>query len=149
MIVQPGERNSIDQRWLQYELWEQHRIKFIRKSLAEIEEHAILDESTGSLIIDELELAVAYFRAGYTPNDYPTEKEWAGRLKLERSLAIKCPNIAYHLAGTKKIQQVLYDRVVLDKYLPEKEEADKVFASFTDQYSLDPGSDESVRNARI
>ncbi|MFN9945187.1 MAG: nucleotidyltransferase domain-containing protein, partial [bacterium] len=29
------------------------------------------------------------------------------RLLLERSRAIKCPNIADHLAGSKKIQQVL------------------------------------------
>ena len=26
---------------------------------------------------------------------------------MERSLAIKCPSIQYHLAGTKKIQQAL------------------------------------------
>jgi glutathione synthase len=145
MIVQPGERNSIDQRWLQYTLFERYGIKLFRKSLLELETQAILDEATGVLTIDGHEVAVAYFRAGYTPNDYPSEKEWSGRLKLERSLAIKCPNITYHLAGTKKIQQVLYDRAILDKYLPNKAEADTVFACFTDQYSLDPGANEQVR----
>ncbi len=42
-------------------------------------------------------------RAGYTPVDYHGESEWNARELIESSLAIKCPNIAYHLAGTKKV----------------------------------------------
>lgn len=63
----------------------------------------------GTLIVDESgsEVAVVYFRAGYAPRDYFGRAEWDARLKLERSTAIKCPSIAYHLAGTKKVQQVL------------------------------------------
>lgn len=53
------------------------------------------------------EVAVVYFRAGYAPRDYFGRAEWDARLKLERSTAIKSPNIGYHLAGTKKVQQVL------------------------------------------
>ena len=49
---------------------------------------------------------MAYYRAGYTPDDYPTESEWAARLLIERSFAIKCPSIGQHLAGTKKVQLV-------------------------------------------
>ena len=52
-------------------------------------------------------MAVIYFRCGYHPDQYPTEREWDARLMMERSLAIKCPSIQYHLAGTKKIQQEL------------------------------------------
>jgi glutathione synthase len=52
-------------------------------------------------------VAVIYFRCGYHPDQYPTEREWDARLMMERSLAIKCPSIQYHLAGTKKIQQEL------------------------------------------
>jgi glutathione synthase len=52
-------------------------------------------------------VAVAYFRAGYTPTDYPSETEWQARLLLERCNAIKCPSVAYQLAGTKKLQQVI------------------------------------------
>ena len=61
------------------------------------------------------QVVVAYFRAGYTPNDYTSDEEacWAARLKIERSTAIKCPDIGLHLAGTKKIQQVLYNKTVL------------------------------------
>lgn len=60
---------------------------------------------------------MVYFRAGYTPNDYPTQKEWDGRLLIERSKAIKCPNISYHLAGAKKVQQVLANPGELEKYV--------------------------------
>ena len=46
------------------------------------------------------------FRAGYSPNDYPSSSEWEARLLIEKSMAIKCPNIAYHLTGTKKVHMI-------------------------------------------
>jgi hypothetical protein len=36
-----------------------------------------------------------------------SSQEWQGRLLLEQSTAIVCPDIAMHLAGAKKIQQEL------------------------------------------
>jgi hypothetical protein len=51
-------------------------------------------------------VAVVYFRAGYTPTDYPSEAEWEARALVERCDAYKCPCVAYQLAGAKKIQQV-------------------------------------------
>jgi glutathione synthase len=62
-------------------------------------------------------ISVAYFRAGYTPRDYTSEAEWDAYLTIERSTAIKCPNINYHLAGSKKIQQALAAPNVLEKYV--------------------------------
>ena len=55
---------------------------------------------------------------------------------MERSLAIKCPSIHYHLAGTKKVQQELAKPGRLDKYLT-KAEATVVQESFTGLFSLD------------
>lgn len=52
---------------------------------------------------DGKEVAVVYYRSGYSPDQYHTNKEWETRLMLERSKAIKCPSIQYHLAGTKKV----------------------------------------------
>ena len=48
---------------------------------------------------------------------------------IERSMAIKCPNISYHLAGTKKMQQVVASPGVLERYfthliLPSSHNAD-------------------------
>ncbi|MCI33013.1 glutathione synthetase chloroplastic-like, partial [Trifolium medium] len=42
--------------------------------------------------------------------------EWAARLLMEQSSAIKCPSISYHLVGTKKIQQELAKPGVLERY---------------------------------
>lgn len=53
-------------------------------------------------------VAVVYYRAGYTPDHYHSEAEWSARLLIERSKAIKCPNIQYHLAGTKKVSKKTY-----------------------------------------
>jgi Eukaryotic glutathione synthase len=69
----------------------------------------------------EVLVSVAYYRAGYTPDDYPTDIEWSARETIENSLATKCPTIGYQLAGTKKIQQVLCEENVLEKFLPRKE----------------------------
>lgn len=75
---------------------------------AQIEAGGVLGED-GTLTVDggAVEIAVVYFRAGYAPGDYFGRAEWDARLKLERSTAIKSPSIGYHLAGTKKVQQVL------------------------------------------
>lgn len=48
-------------------------------------------------------VAVVYYRSGYELEAYPTDKEWDIRLLIERSRAIKCPSVQYHLAGTKKV----------------------------------------------
>jgi hypothetical protein len=76
-------------------------------------------DAAGALWVDGEKVTLAYFRAGYTPTDYPTDKEWAGRLLLETSAAIKCPSIAVHLAGTKKVQQDLTRPGVLERFLPQ------------------------------
>lgn len=64
-----------------------------------------LDPSKGNaLLLDgKEEVSVVYFRAGYTPVDYPSEQAWAARLMVERSKAVKCPTLGYQLAGTKKV----------------------------------------------
>ena len=145
MVVQPGERNAFDQQWLQAKLWDSHRIRTIRKSLAEVAECATTDASGGLWIVGQ-RVTVAYFRAGYTPTDYPSEKEWEGRLLLEKSSAIKCPNMAYHLAGTKKVQQDLTRPGVLERFLPP-EDAAAMRGSFTGLWGLAAGVDEGVEEA--
>lgn len=36
MVVQPGERNAYDQQWLQLQLWEQHGVRTLRRTLAQV-----------------------------------------------------------------------------------------------------------------
>lgn len=76
---------------------------------------------------DPREVAVIYYRAAYTPNDYPTNDEWGTRLLLERSRAIKCPSMALQLAGAKKVQQVLTEPGVLEDFLLGAERPDVGF----------------------
>lgn len=56
-----------------------------------MEAHARVDERTKKLSLFGREVSVVYFRAGYAPADYPGEAEWAARMALERSAAVKCP----------------------------------------------------------
>jgi glutathione synthetase len=94
----------------------------------------------GTLTIDGLPVAVVYFRAGYTPNDYPSEAEWRARLLIECSSAIKCPSIAHHLVGTKKIQQELAKENVLERFLDNKADIEKVRKCFAGLWSLENDS---------
>lgn len=48
-------------------------------------------------------VGLVYLRSGYSPDDYPTDLEWAARTKLEKSAAAKCPSVAFQLAGAKKV----------------------------------------------
>ncbi|KAM0913042.1 hypothetical protein ACQ4PT_012407 [Festuca glaucescens] len=136
MIVQSKERNMYDQYWLVKYLKESHGITTIRKTLSEVEaEGQVLPD--GTLVVDDRKVAVVYFRAGYTPNDYPSEAEWSARLLMEQSSAVKCPSISYHLVGTKKIQQELAKPNVLERFLENKEEIANLRQCFAGLWSLD------------
>ncbi|KAL6842040.1 hypothetical protein ACP4OV_028019 [Aristida adscensionis] len=116
MIVQPEERNM--------------------KTLSQVEaEGQVLPD--GTLLVDGKKVAVVYYRAGYTPNDYPSEAEWRARLLMEQSSAVKCPSISYHLVGTKKIQQELSKPNVLERFLENKEDIAKLRKCFAGLWSLD------------
>ena len=64
MVVQPTERNQLDQRMLEYELWERHSVRVERLTLAELASNAEAD-STGALVVtspgsgDRFEVSVA------------------------------------------------------------------------------------------
>lgn len=70
---------------------------------------------------------------------------WDMRLMLERSRAVKCPDIATHLSGTKKVQQVLSQPGALERFFPgQSSVVEQVRATFTGLYSLD-----TVRSFRL
>ncbi|XP_056452369.1 glutathione synthetase-like [Gadus chalcogrammus] len=93
--------------------------------------------SDDRLFVDGWEVAVVFFRDGYVPGHY-TEESWATRLLMERSRAIKCPDIATHLAGTKKVQQVLARPGVLERFFPEQPQVvQQIRATFVGSYTLD------------
>jgi glutathione synthetase len=138
-VIQPGESNTVDQRMLEFQLWQQHSLPVVRLSLADIAASCHVDETSGALLYqEESEIGLVYYRAGYTPNDYPTDVEWQARYQLEVSRATKSPSLGYHLAGTKKVQQQLARPDVLEKFFPDDDDETvvkmrKVFAGL---YSL-------------
>ncbi|KAJ7135421.1 hypothetical protein C8R43DRAFT_1020950 [Mycena crocata] len=116
-VVQAGERNVFDQRLLEYELLEKHSIQVIRQTFDQLASSSSVDSTTRALYIADIEISTVYFRAGYTPTDYPTAAQYSTRFLLERSKAIKCPSIALQLAGGKKVQQVLAQPGMLERFL--------------------------------
>ena len=159
-VVQPNETNTVDQRLLEFALWDNHKIPVVRMSLAEIHDRVSLDEQTGRLTFGndnngiKQEVAVVYFRAGYAPTDYPSGYntndgsgiEWLARERLERGSATKCPSLGYHLAGTKKVQQELARAGVVERFFPEESDGDETAAqirtAFAGLYSLGADANE-------
>lgn len=80
------------------------------------------------------------------PVALPLSQNWEARLLLERSRAVKCPDIATQLAGTKKVQQELSRPGTLEKLLPGRTEAiARIRATFAGLYSLDMVSGAGAR----
>jgi len=149
MVVQPGETNSVDQRDLEFLLQQKHGVRMIRRTLFELATAAEMADGDGfggrELIVPDGDKRVAagvvYYRAGYTPDDYPSDTEWEGRAKVEHSSAIKCPDIFYHLFGTKKIQQVLAGPGVLKQFCSSTQEEKELATTFAGLYALGEGDD--------
>ena len=171
-VTQPDERNAFDQRAIEYELFNAHNIRCIRKTLAELAsmqeghatsvrlpKHELFVTAPWSGLkeedVEQVEISVVYYRAGYTPTDYEgkgNEKNWDARFLLEKSKAIKCPSVALQLAGAKKVQQVLSEEGVLERFLASDEKGVKgekygaealaqLRASWSELYPLDPHSE--------
>lgn len=116
-----------DQHWLSLKVYERFGARVIRKTFAEVNAEGRLDESR-RLVIGEQGVGVVYFRSGYAPEDYGCEGDWDARLMMERATAVKCPSVAYHLVGAKKVQQELAKDGVLERFLDDAEAVAQVSA---------------------
>ncbi|KAH8724724.1 glutathione synthetase large chain [Phaeosphaeriaceae sp. PMI808] len=153
-VVQDPERNVFDQRHLEYALLEENGVRSFRLPFGETLLHTKLDADRNLVYTPPnspsalYEVTTIYFRAGYSPDDYPKEEDWNARLHLEKSRAIKCPSILTQLAGCKKVQQVLATphSPHLQRFLPDAQKAARVLATFAPIYPLDQS--EAGREAR-
>uniref|UniRef100_A0A7N8X0N5 Glutathione synthetase n=1 Tax=Mastacembelus armatus TaxID=205130 RepID=A0A7N8X0N5_9TELE len=137
-LVEESQRNIFDHRYIENELWKRN-IPTIRKRFDDVCKTGSLDQDK-RLFVDGCEVAVVYYRNGYMPQNYVSEQSWDARLLMERSLAVKCPDISTHLVGTKKVQQVLAKPGVLEKFFPEQPEVvEQIRATFAGLYTLDMG----------
>lgn len=161
MVVQPGERNAVDQRHIEYRLsrisrstpvnsaHDQARLKeygrdtgiqVLRRTVAELTRDMCVHPETGLLFISGRPIALVYYRAGYAPTDLTTPLHWATYETLEACIAIKCPSLGHHLSGAKKVQQELAMPGVLERFVTQTE-AMKLRRHFAEMYGLEKDDD--------
>ncbi|KAI7793988.1 glutathione synthetase [Triplophysa rosa] len=139
-LVEDLQRNIYDHRYIENELWKKN-VPVIRRRFEDVCRTGHLDQRR-RLFVDSKEIAIVYFRNGYMPQNYTSEQSWDARLMMERSLAVKCPDISTHLAGTKKVQQELAPAGVLERFFPdEPETVAQIRATFAGLYTLDMGEE--------
>ncbi|KAK6351172.1 hypothetical protein TWF718_004342 [Orbilia javanica] len=151
-VIQDGERNAFDQRWLEYHLTQKYGIRVFRVTFEEIRKYTHHVRPNYELLFvpphafdgkkqQVYEISVVYFRAGYGPGDYPGQEEWNTRYFLEESRAIKCPTVLTQLAGSKKVQQVLAEKKNLEKFMGNERGEDgvveRIFDTFAAIYPMD------------
>lgn len=136
-VVQPDETNVIDQKLIEYELLEKHEILGRRVTFEQISRQVVLDEHNRLVYLPRGQVvSVVYYRAGYSPADYPSEMEWETRLLLESSHAIQCPSVLTQLAGSKKIQELLTHPDIIRQFV-DNEKAEQLEKTFVKMWPLD------------
>ncbi|XP_015592883.1 glutathione synthetase isoform X1 [Cephus cinctus] len=135
-VIEDVTYNICDQRFHEFEIRRLNPdIKVIRRNLTQLAAGAKLGQNK-ELLMDGYTIAVVYYRSGYEPGQYYSKNEWDARLLIERSLAIKCPSIQYHLAGAKKVQQALAKPEAVTRFLRDEKTIERVKEIFTGLYSL-------------
>lgn len=138
-IIQNNERNVFDQRVVEFSLLQEHGISSVRLNIDDIHEQTYRESRENRLFLKKTgqEIALIYFRAGYSPSDFQSEKSWENRLLLETSYAIKAPDLMTQLSGTKKIQQLLTDESILSVYVADNSDREQLLSTFVKIYPLD------------
>lgn len=153
-VVQDPENNVFDQLAISDCLLSSHEVRSFRLPFLDARIHTRIEpENRDRPLIyspphnpsSRYEVTTLYFRAGYSPTEYVTPEAWQARMHLERSGAIKCPSVLTHLAGSKKIQQILAtpSSPFLEKFLdstPFQGYIERIRATFAAIYPLDGSS---------
>lgn len=148
VLIEENVINLSDQKQIEFSLKKLNpKVNTVRRTFAQLENELRLSEDR-RLFVGDREIGVVYFRHGYSPQDY-TQTNIGLRTQIELSKAIKCPSIQHHLAGVKKIQQILTDKEVLRKFCTDNESFEKVHSTFAGIWplSLDEQGDQAYRMA--
>lgn len=156
-IIQEGEKNVFDQKHVEYALFSYHRIKTFRVAFdrvldqTELNTEKVLIYNPPAFPDRSYEATTVYLRAGYSPREYSSQKAWDVRYHLERSAAVKCPSVLTHLAGTKKVQQILAtpNSPYVMRFFPFDGLANRVKNSFARMYPMDAESDAGKEGRRL
>jgi glutathione synthase len=121
LLIPVGEVSVFDQRITETRLVEEHGLKTLRASLEQLGEEGEL--RNGDLYFRGHLVSIVYFRTGYAPRHYLSEKSWEARNLIEKSSAVSVPSARTQLANTKLIQLVLADQSILERYMSVQEAA--------------------------
>lgn len=147
MVIGENEKNLFDQSYLDTLLWETHQITVIKATFVDLRTNFRLEPGSNKGFYKEFPVSIVYYRTGYAPENYKVEEDWTVRETLERCTAVKCPSINYHLAGVKKVQQLLCNPDILSRFLPDLQEQQEIRSFFTVIVGLDgPISEEMSRD---
>ncbi|XP_066911802.1 glutathione synthetase-like [Clytia hemisphaerica] len=142
-IIEHTDINTTDQRHLEHAFHRsirksgiKHRVPCLFRNLQEIYEKSTLTDDS-KLLFEGKEVALCYLRSGYSPNHYSTQERWDARLRIEKSNAIKVPIMSDQLVGTKKVQQVLAEPGMVERFIHDKNAVQRIRKTFAGLYSLD------------
>lgn len=133
MVVDPDEPNVFDQLLLEGALLARG-VPTKRVSLENIGSFGSIRE--GQLVLDGQAAAVTYFRSGYAPWQLKHPNARQGRELIAHSDTIAVPDTAVQLAGTKKVQQLLTQHEVLNRFA-NPEAARDLAGSFAAMFDLE------------
>jgi len=117
------------------------------------EGHVFLDD-------DRTKRVAIIFHGGYLPKHFPDAEDWKTRMQMEQSEAVMVPNVFTFMAGTKKVQQMLSEQDVLEKFFPEahdpktpedkklRENLARLRATFIEMHGLGLGDEEAIKKVR-
>ncbi|RNA33549.1 glutathione synthetase isoform X2 [Brachionus plicatilis] len=144
LVIRNLDYTLSDHRLIEYALFEKApKIKLFRMTFTEINQNAVLDDH-GRLFIQGCEIGIVYFKSGFDPSDYPSEKEWEARYLLEQSMAIKSPKIEFQLMNTKKFQQYLYESNALEMYIDNEKTLKLIRSTFVKQLTFKKGFNQAI-----
>lgn len=87
VVCQEGENNSVDQALLTLRLYTKYHVLSVYQTHQQLLQSMHVDN--GVMMVDNHEVAVVYFRSGYTPADYSSQELWDVRERIECCRAIK------------------------------------------------------------
>nr|VZI01565.1 unnamed protein product [Spirometra erinaceieuropaei] len=140
IVISPLETNVFDQRSIELSVLHLNpTIKILRRTFADLSKVSkrVHCDDKHRLFVDGVEIALVYYRTGYSPDQFRGEEDWETKAMLERSLAIKCPSVDYLLANTKLVQTALAQPNVLERFFGrEKDRIDGLVSTFARQSFL-------------
>ena len=64
----------------------------------------VFDEENNVCYYGNSKISAFYFRTGYSPIHFPSEKHWQLRSIIERSKAVKLPSVDMLIVNSKRMQ---------------------------------------------